>query len=128
VAKYYLHKKVPRKVEGCPAGMIMYAIGILPLMLKLDKIGRQVWFADDSGWGGSLKDMKLWWDKLRTLGPKFGYHRNPSKTKLLVKDSQFAAAEELFQGTGIHISTTGERYLGAPIGSTAFAKQFIARK
>jgi len=55
-------------------------------------------------------------------------HRTFHHLMFYVKESQFAAAEVLFQGTGINISTTGERYLGAPIASTAFAKQFIAKK
>ena len=41
--------------QGDPLAMSMYALGILPLLKKLQHITNQVWFADDASAGGNLK-------------------------------------------------------------------------
>ncbi len=59
--------------QGDPLGMVMYAIGTLPLIKHLDSsFIHQVWYADDSAAGGDLTHLKKWWDELQCLGPKFG--------------------------------------------------------
>ena len=61
---------------------------------------------------GSLSELRLWWDKLLQFGPAFGYFPNPSKICLVVKESFYDAAVEMFQGSGISITVDGKRHLG----------------
>ena len=81
--------------EGCtqgdPAAMAFYAVGVKPLINKLaesvDKTKcKQCWFADDSSVAGKLREVRLWWEQLTILGPKYGYFPGPSKTILIIKD------------------------------------------
>ena len=46
--------------QGDPLAMPMYALGILPLIQRLNVAARQVWFADDGTAGGKLNQIKLW--------------------------------------------------------------------
>ena len=58
--------------------MTFYAAGVKPLIDELHKIVEklehliQSLFADCCNGIGKLKEIKLWWDKLIELGPKFG--------------------------------------------------------
>ena len=114
--------------QGDPLAMAMYAIGTQPLIHRLNGIGKQVWYADDSAAGSSVDNLKIWWDLLEEIGPLYGYFPNGSKTHLLVKPDAVERARVLFKGTGINISTEGKRYLGGVIGGTPFLKQFVGRK
>ena len=96
--------------QGDPAAMAFYAAGVKPLIDELHKIVEklehliQSWFADCCNGIGKLKEIKLWWDKLIELGPKFGYHLKSSKSILIVKDvSLLSEGEQLFKDTGIQI-------------------------
>jgi len=105
--------------------MAMYAIGILPLIHKLQGSVTQVWYADDASARGKTSDLRVWWDSLVSCGPHFGYNPNPCKTWLVVKPEHLPAAEEHFQGSGVNITTQGHRHLGAPLGSKSFVEEFI---
>ena len=90
---------------------------------------QQVWYADDSSAAGKLREMRKWWDILFKTGPKFGYFPKPSKTVLILKDPEsYDLAVELFGDTEIEISRTGERHLGAVIGSTTFRSDYVTKK
>ena len=71
--------------QGDPLAMAIYAIGTLPLILKLHGCVTQVWYADDASAGGRTSDLRVWWDSLVSYGPHFGYNPNPCKTWLVVK-------------------------------------------
>ena len=91
---------------------------------------KQVWYADDSSAVGSLAGVKKWWEYLQANGPDFGYCPKPAKTILLIKDSsQMQAAQKIFKGEGIKITTDqGERLLGSVIGTESFREQYIKNK
>ena len=72
-------------VQGDPLAMAMFALGITPLIRAL-KTCHQIWFADDASAGETLEEAHQWWVKLVQIGPKYGYHPNPKKTWLLVKE------------------------------------------
>ena len=119
--------------QGDPAAMQMYGLAIRPLIDKIsfeqggDTI--QTWYADDSAACGKLSKIKEWWDKLCTIGPSYGYHPNPSKTVLIVKDtSQLQEATALFEGSGVKITDQGERHLGAVVGTPEYRKAFVEEK
>ena len=105
--------------------MAMYAIGTKPFINKLNGIAKQVWYADDSGAGSTLLNLRKWWNLLNKSGPHYGYFPNRVKTHLLVKKEHIESANEVFADTGITITTEGKDYLGGAIGYTPFIKQFM---
>ena len=99
--------------QGDPLAMAIYAISVQPLVQCLNqKEAKQVWFAEDSAAGEKLCGLLQWWEKLSTEGPKFGYHPNPSKTWVVVKECHYAEALDKFASTGYQISKDGREYLG----------------
>ena len=72
--------------------------------------------------------MREWWEKLCQLGPAFGCYPNASKTVLMVKGLEnMPCANSLFSQTGTKITTEGERYNGAVIGSDEFKIRYISK-
>ena len=123
--------------EGCTQGdvtaMALYALGIKPLIDHLANTVdsadcAQCWFADDSSAGGKLAEIKKWWDELRSSGPKYGYFPLPRKTVLIVKEEFLDAATQMFENTEITISSTGERHMGAWVGSQAHKEKYVSDK
>ena len=123
--------------EGCTQGdvtsMALYALGIKPLIDRLSNSVNsheciQCWFADDSSSGGKLTEIKKWWDELYACGPKYGYYPLPRKTILIVKEEHRTKAEEIFKDTGILISSSGERHMGACVGSQAHKEKYVNEK
>ena len=114
--------------QGDPLAMSMYGIAILPLIKRLNNLCKQLWFADDAAAGGEINHLSEWWSKLKSLGPAFGYHPNPSKTWLLVKEEYLETAKEIFAKSGINISSTGRQHLGSALGSDSFVNEFVKSK
>jgi hypothetical protein len=111
--------------------MAMYAIGILPLILKLKeecRLTKQVWFADDASAAATCCHLRHWWDRLSQEGPKYGYYPNAAKTYLIVKEEYLSSAEQAFADTDIKITTSGKRHLGAALGSDAFIEEYVSIK
>ena len=114
--------------------MIFYALGVKPLVDELDDyidkdLCNQSWYADDSSAAGKLREIRKWWQKLITLGPRYGYYPKASKTHLILKDrSLISYAKSLFADTGITITTEGKRHLGAVIGSEKNKHVYVASK
>ena len=62
------------------------------------------------------------------IGPKYGYFPNPAKCVLIVKDPKSEKeAEELFGEYNMEF-TTGNRHLGAVLGSTQSKVEFVTTK
>ena len=113
--------------QGDPLGMTMFSLSMVPLITRLMeevKAMFQVWFADDATGMGTLVNLKQWWSSISTIGPLIGYHPNAAKTCLVVRDEQEEAAKEIFEGTGIHITTEGKKHLG----SSSFIEDFVSCK
>ena len=75
-----------------PTSMGAYALGILPMLHSLldfvltnDLQTREVAFADDLIVSGKLADIKIFWDKLAIIAPKYRYFPKPTKSYLIVK-------------------------------------------
>jgi len=114
--------------QGDPLSMSIYGIAILPLISHLDGLCRQLWFADDASAGGRVEFLREWWRKLKELGPAYGYHPNPSKTWLLVKEQCLEKAKDIFNGYGINITSAGHRHLGSVLGGDEFLEAFVKAK
>ena len=123
--------------EGCTQdgvhAMALYALGIRPLIDNLGEVVdhercKQSWCVDDRSAGGQLTEMKTWCDQLYTVGPKYGYYPQESKTILIVKERFQAKAKVIFGKRGIKISTRGERHMGAVIASERFKDGMFRRK
>ena len=116
--------------QGDPLAMAMYALAITPLIHRIKDNGttRQIWYADDATAGGKLHDLKSWWDDIARIGPEYGYHPNPAKTWLIVKEHNLTEATELFRNTGVSITTEGKRHLGAAIGTRNFVEEYVQQR
>ena len=55
-----------------------------------------------------LAGLKQWWTCLSNLGPLFGYHPNAAKTCLVVREGHEGEAKEVFEDTGVCITTEGK--------------------
>ena len=117
--------------QGDPIGMAMFALAIVPLIMKLKEVCQtvyQVWFADDATAAASCERLKQWWEALSTFGPHFGCSLNAIKSILVMKDEHEQTANSLFLDTGIKFTTHGKRHLDAAIGSSAFAEEYVRGK
>ena len=102
--------------QGDPTAMPAYGFGVLPF-LALIKSGdaarvKQLAYADDIGGGAKLQVLREWWENIYENGPSFGYFPKASKSWLVVKENKFEEAKQIFEGTGINITTEGRKYLG----------------
>ena len=115
--------------------MAFYAVSTKPLIDDLESIAhgahervKQCWFADDSCATGTFGGILSWWSKLEEIGPKYGYFPSPSKCVLIIKDEEkLTQARQLFDQTGINLTTEGSRHLGAVLGSDAFRKEYMKK-
>ena len=119
--------------QGDPLGMFIYAIGITPLLEILVNVtimdnSNMVAFADDVTAVGQFEALRKWWDYIVDVGPKFGYQPQPAKSWLIVKNDKIKEAKQHFQGTHIQITATGERHLGAVIGSKEYRAEYCKNK
>ena len=108
--------------QGDPLAMPMYALALCPLIekIKLDSSVIQLWYADGASAAGRVETLRDWWNALVTHGPKFGYHVNPLKTHLVVKDNHCSTATSVFGDTQVQITTEGKPHLGAALGTSPF--------
>ena len=114
-------------MQGDPLAMAMFALATIPLIsILLEERCKQTWFADDAASGGTLINLRSWWDTLVERGPSFGYYPNPLKTYLMVKPDKRDLAEKIFKGTKAQITSEGRRYLGGALGSQTFVETFMA--
>ena len=116
--------------QGDPLAMLMYALALLPLIKNVnsDLSVTQVWYADDATAAGSITNLRVWWDALVTLGPKFGYHVNPSKTHLITKDGHHSKASEVFKDTKVNVTSEGKTHHGAALGTSSVTELYVRSK
>ena len=93
-----------------------------------DDVAKMVAYADDFTAGGTIESLKYWWDTLCKLGPKFGYYPQASKTWLIVKDAYVKKSNKIFKNSSIQITSTGQRHLGAVIGTTEYKQEYMNEK
>ena len=109
-----------------PIAMATYEIGILPILSAIsnDDI-KQVAFADDISRAGTITTLKHRWDKICDIGPLLGYYQNASKSWIIVKEMAVTTSYEIFKDSGVNITITGKRHLGAVIGTLKFKEEYV---
>lgn len=75
----------------------------------------QVWYADDAGIYGTLRDIRRIYLKLSTIGPVWGYIHEPTKSILVIQEESFDNANVQLGDLNFRIQS-GARYLGGYIG------------
>ena len=116
--------------QGDPLAMIAYAILMLPLVRRLKAEVpdcHQPWYADDAAAGASFPSIRVFWDKLCELGPAFGYFPEPTKSILVVREQNFAAAVAYFADLKFQV-VRGKRHLGGFIGEREARDAWIGEK
>ena len=119
--------------------MPTYAVGIRPLLICLTQgsdtlneagndVARQAAYADDLAGCGTIDQLRKWWDIIIKYGPYIGYHAKPSKSWLIVKEEHLEYAQNIFLGTGLQITTSGKRHLGAVVGTEEFKQEYVTKK
>ena len=71
--------------QGDPLTMVLYGLGIPPLVQELRKAHpgvTQTWYADDAGAGGTNNGIHHHLDDLMVRGPPYGYF--PESTKSIL--------------------------------------------
>ena len=63
-----------------------------------------------------------------TLGPKFGYYPETSKSWLIVKEKAKQQALSVFTDTAIKITIKGPGHLGVVIGSSKYKHEYVQKK
>ena len=113
--------------QGDAVAMAMYALGIKNL-LQPELRTRKVFFAVDGVSGGMLNEVKHCWRTLQLSGPSIGYFPNAGKTWLITKPQHYEVAKTMFADTGISVTTSGAKHLGAAIGEKAFVDSYLQAK
>ena len=117
--------------QGDPTAMATYSLGLTPMMdsLLLDiaepNRPKMAAFADDLTCAGKLTQIKTWWEHLKKIGPKYGYHPQPVKSFLIVKEQYAQKARDLFKDTDIKVTSAGKGHLGAVIGSQKYTSEYV---
>ena len=134
--------------QGDTTAMPAYALGIAPLLVclaepideradvmlnsdsppRLAEKARLAAYADDLTGSGTIDALKVWWDLVVYYGPFIGYYAKPSKSWLIVKPEHKEYAEQVFAGTGLQITTQGQRHLGAVIGSEEYKDDYVTKQ
>jgi hypothetical protein len=85
-----------------------------------------VWFAAAAAAGAEfIHSVHRWWNALTKYGQQFGYYRNPRKSWLTVEPAVGEQAKQVFENTGVHNTTKGQRY---GIGKQSFVTDFVNEK
>lgn len=114
--------------QGNPLAMAMYALAIAPLVKKCANVSTQIWFANDASAGGTVNDIRSWWERLVEYGPQYGYFPKASKSAVIVKKDFELNACEVFSGTDLSITTEGSSHLGIPLGTPEYRNNCIVKK
>ena len=128
-------KSTEGTTQGDPIAMFIYAIAIIPLIFRsIEKVqsrsvdAKIAAFADDLAGVGKLIGLKVLWDEICRIGPKYGYFPEPSKSWLIVKPKHLNRARNIFSDSSINITTDGRKHLGAVVGSKLYREDFMSEK
>ena len=92
--------------QGEPLAIIVYGIGIIPLIKNLKREIPDVthpWYADDAGASGTFARLKIYFDLLTRQGPGRGYHPEPSKIILIIRPENIEAGKLFGRSHGFNV-------------------------
>ena len=99
--------------QGDPAAMVINAMAIIPLILILVEIRMQdnshrktAAYADDLTVAGPIDQIRIWWNTICRLDPKFGYFPEGSKSWIIGRENAKERAQTIFDNTKIKITST----------------------
>ena len=75
-----------------------------------------------------INEFKLYRDKMQSIGPKFGYFPKAEKSSLIIKHQYESNTMDIFKDSNVQITVTGQRHLGAVIGSLHYKNEFDDNK
>ena len=79
-----------------PLAMIMYGIGIIPLINDIKREipdVKQTWYAENAGALGTFARLKTYFDSLTCNGPRRGYHPELNKSVPIVRPENLEAGK-----------------------------------
>ena len=65
---------------------------------------------------------------MKKSGFSYGYFVNATKTSLIVKPDYLDTAKQVFQDTGISVTSEGKHHLEASVGSWTFTTEYVNEK
>ena len=113
----FLHSK-EGVTQGVPLAMIVYEIGILPLIKNLKREipdAAQPWYYDNARALGMFMRLETYFDSLTCQGPGRGYYPKPSKRILIIRPENLVDVK-VFGSRHRFKVCTGKHYLGVYIG------------
>ena len=120
--------------QGDPPAMLLYALGLLPLirLLKAEfpDLRFHCWFADDGSTAGDISRMCEFFNQLARFGPRYGYHPQATKSILIVPSSRIPSATNTINqhGNPRFQICNGHRYLGGYIGDPTSCQDWLTTK
>ena len=85
-------------------------------------------YADNLTVAGPIDQIRIWWNTLCRLGPKFGYFPEGSKSWIIVRENAKERAQTMFHNTKIKITTDDQRHLGAVTCAANFKQNYMKEK
>jgi hypothetical protein len=116
--------------QGDPLAMVGYGVGVPPLIRRLKEefpCVSQPWYANNAGAGAGFTDILAFFERLKEIGPRYGYYPEASKSILVVCQHNLEAATEFFAPQQFGV-TTGEQYLCGYIGAQEDQDEWVVRK
>ena len=116
--------------QGCPLGMILYGVALLPLAedLRVAFPGAlQPWYADDFAMVARASVCAGIYGRLCRIGPSVGYFASPPKSWGICPRRHQEAAQRIFQEAGLQLKwSRGQRYVGGFVGSIAMRDRWLS--
>ena len=114
--------------QGDVAAMQKCSIATKPMVYEDETNTKKTFYADDGAGAGTHETVHEWWKSPLAQGPKYGYFSNASKTILLVKSEQFERALQIFEGSGVNVTTDATKYLGGYVRPRETCDQLTREK
>ena len=104
-------KSAEGTTQGDTLAMPFYGLGTRPILIRLREnipTVSQVWYADVATGAGKLPNLRKWWNEIKREGIKYGYFVKPTKSWLILKNSErYEECVEMFKDSPINITVEG---------------------
>ena len=106
--------------QGCPLAATFFNLGLVPLTEELSMLnnGSLIFYIDDGYYLGNPSQVAEFWNKLKLLGPSYGYHPNE---KSILYGSTLNDDDGEWKNMGLIVTNAGLEVLGTPVVS----KQYV---